>query len=163
MKRALRQLVAITGLSALCAVACAQDSFPDTPANHWAYESLSRLKKDGILAGYPDGLYRGGRVASRYELAAAVHAAYVNLKSQTESLQDQLQTLSTKLNSGSEVSSKDLDNLREANARIQSGLLGLRESGTDLEDLKKLSTTFEKELTSMGVNVEAMKDDLSKL
>ncbi len=81
----------------LSAAALCQDSFPDTPANHWAFEALARLKKDGILVGYPDGLYRGGRPASRYELAAAVHAAYMNLKNSADGYAAATQTINSKL------------------------------------------------------------------
>ncbi|HZH98073.1 MAG TPA: S-layer homology domain-containing protein, partial [Fimbriimonadaceae bacterium] len=49
--------------------AMAQDNFPDVPDNHWAYEALARMKREGLLVGYPDGLFRGNRPASRYELA----------------------------------------------------------------------------------------------
>ena len=31
------------------------DLFPDVPANHWAYEYVTKLKHAGILTGYPDG------------------------------------------------------------------------------------------------------------
>ncbi|WP_367114950.1 S-layer homology domain-containing protein [Veillonella sp.] len=27
--------------------------------NHWAYEQLSILKANGVIAGYPDGKYEG--------------------------------------------------------------------------------------------------------
>ena len=45
--------------------AFAQNNFPDVPENHWAYEALAKLKTDGLLVGYPDGLFRGNRPASR--------------------------------------------------------------------------------------------------
>jgi len=40
--------------------AVAQDNFPDVPENHWAYKDLARMKAEGLLVGYPDGLFRGG-------------------------------------------------------------------------------------------------------
>lgn len=33
--------------------------FPDVSQNHWAYEQLSILKANGVIAGYPDGKYEG--------------------------------------------------------------------------------------------------------
>jgi hypothetical protein len=75
MKRTLKYALTAVLAVGLVAPAFAQtDNFPDVPENHWAYEALARLKKDGLLVGYPDGLFRGPRPASRYELAVAVHA-----------------------------------------------------------------------------------------
>lgn len=51
------------------------DLFPDVPANHWAYEYVTRLKQAGILNGYPDGNFAGDRMMTRYEFAAIVYRA----------------------------------------------------------------------------------------
>lgn len=51
------------------------DLFPDVPANHWAYEYVTRLKQAGILTGYPDGNFAGDRMMTRYEFAAIVYRA----------------------------------------------------------------------------------------
>jgi|GEM_PF-189883 len=49
------------------------DLFPDVPANHWAYEYVTKLKQAGILTGYPDGNFDGDRMMTRYEFAAIVY------------------------------------------------------------------------------------------
>lgn len=51
------------------------DLFPDVPANHWAYEYVTKLKHAGILTGYPDGNFDGDRMMTRYEFAAIVYRA----------------------------------------------------------------------------------------
>ena len=51
------------------------DLFPDVPANHWAYEYVTKLKQAGILTGYPDGNFDGDRMMTRYEFAAIVYRA----------------------------------------------------------------------------------------
>ena len=51
------------------------DLFPDVPANHWAYEYVTKLKHAGILTGYPDGNFDGDRMMTRYEYAASVYRA----------------------------------------------------------------------------------------
>ena len=51
------------------------DLFPDVPANHWAYEYVTKLKQAGILTGYPDGNFDGNRMMTRYEFAAIVYRA----------------------------------------------------------------------------------------
>ena len=49
--------------------------FPDVPANHWAYEAVSRLAGNGIVEGYEDGKYHGERQMTRYEMAEIIYNA----------------------------------------------------------------------------------------
>lgn len=49
--------------------------FPDVPANHWAYEAVSRLAGNGIIQGYEDGKYHGERTMTRYEMAEIIYNA----------------------------------------------------------------------------------------
>ena len=83
MKRSTKLALSLVLAVGMTAPAFAQDQFPDVPANHWAYEALARMKRDGLLVGYPDGLFRGGRPASRYELAVAMHAVSVGSQSRS--------------------------------------------------------------------------------
>ena len=50
-------------------------AFPDVPANHWAYEAVSRLAGNDIIQGYEDGKYHGERTMSRYEMAEIIYNA----------------------------------------------------------------------------------------
>lgn len=140
--------------------AFAQDNFPDVPDNHWAYEALARMKREGLLVGYPDGLFRGGRPATRYELAVAVHATYTHLKNITDGLQTQIDALNAAIKGGF-ASKEDLDNLRAALTALQNDLNALKAG--DIADLKRMAATFEKELASLGVDVAQMKKDLGDL
>ncbi|MEW6498717.1 MAG: iron uptake porin, partial [Cyanobacteriota bacterium] len=48
----------------------------DVQPTDWAFQSLQSLvERYGVLAGYPDGTFRGNRAMSRYEFAAALNAA----------------------------------------------------------------------------------------
>lgn len=47
--------------------------FPDVVENHWAYEYVSKLAGNGILEGYPDGLFKDNQMMTRYEFAAIVY------------------------------------------------------------------------------------------
>ena len=47
--------------------------FPDVADNHWAYEYVTKLAGNGIIEGYPDGLFKGNQVMTRYEFAAIVY------------------------------------------------------------------------------------------
>ena len=52
--------------------------FPDVPENHWAYEYVATLAGNGILKGYPDGMFSGERSMTRYEFAAMFYRALKN-------------------------------------------------------------------------------------
>jgi hypothetical protein len=144
--------------------AMAQDNFPDVPDNHWAFEALARMKREGILVGYPDGLFRGGRPASRYELAVAINAAYTRLKNITDGLQSQIDELKRGNTPGGDWATKaDVDNLRSALEALQRDVNAMRGWGDDIANLKRLAETFQRELQSLGVDVEAMKRDLGDL
>ena len=52
--------------------------FPDVPKNHWAYEYVQTLADRGLIAGYPDGEFKGGRQMTRYEFAAVIYRALQN-------------------------------------------------------------------------------------
>ena len=52
--------------------------FPDVPENHWAYKYVATLLGNGILEGYPDGMFSGDRTMTRYEFAAMFYRALKN-------------------------------------------------------------------------------------
>ena len=62
--------------------------FPDVPETHWASSAVQTLKAKGVLEGYPDGLYRGKRAASRYEMAMALSRVVAKLEQLESSLPD---------------------------------------------------------------------------
>jgi hypothetical protein len=137
-------------------------SFPDTPQNHWAYEAVAKLREHGILQGYPDGLYRGGRTATRYEMAVAVHAAWSKLKAMYEGLEGQIKALTDKLNS-LEGLSAEVKSLRDQLAALEKDVDTMKSWGEDITNLKKLAGEFKEELTRLGADVEAMKKDLASM
>ncbi len=132
-------------------------NFPDVPENHWAYDALETMKKNGLLVGYPDGLFRGSRPATRYEMAVAIHATYQHLKNITDDLQKQIDALK---DGGVKYDDTDLRNQLKA---LQADVAGMKGWGDDIANLKRMASTFEKELASMGVDMEAMKKDLAAL
>lgn len=157
MKRSTKLALTLVLAAGMIVPAIAQDNFPDVPANHWAYEALARMKRDGLLVGYPDGLYRGTRPASRYELAVAMHAVYTNLKTQMDGLDAQLKALQGSINP------QDIQNLKDQVAALQNEVNAMKGWGDDIAALKRATEQFDKELRSLGVDVEAMKKDLGDL
>lgn len=156
MNKTLKYALGAVLTAAMVMPAFAQDNFPDVPDNHWAYEALARMKKDGLLVGYPDGLFRGNRPASRYELAVAVHATYVHLKNITDGLQSQIDELKGR-------GSPDIQSLKDAITQLQNDVNNMKGWGADIDNLKKLADQFQKELASLGVDVEGLKKDLADL
>lgn len=59
------------------AVMAAGNPFADVPADHWAYEAVTGLVSDGVLAGYEDMSFRGQKEITRYEMAMMVARAMV--------------------------------------------------------------------------------------
>jgi hypothetical protein len=156
MKRSTKLALSLVLAVGTIVPAVAQDNFPDVPANHWAYEALAKMKAEGLLVGYPDGLYRGPRPASRYELAVAMHAVYTNLKNLIDGMQTQLDALKT-------LNPQDIQNLKDAVAQLQNEVNAMKGWGDDIAALKKATEEFDRELHALGVDVEAMKRDLGSL
>lgn len=148
-------LSTVLGLS--IAMSATAQNFPDVPDNHWAYDALATMKSQGLLVGYPDGLFRGGRPATRYELAVAVHATYMHLKGITDGLQQQINSLS----GGGE--GFDPSGLQGALDQLRKDVDAMKGWGDSISNLQRMASTFEKELASMGVDVEAMKKDIASL
>jgi uncharacterized protein YfaS (alpha-2-macroglobulin family)/TolA-binding protein len=44
----------------------------DVPLDNWSYSALNSLAHAGIIEGYPNGTYSGGRAMTRYEFAASI-------------------------------------------------------------------------------------------
>ncbi len=172
MKRTLTYALSAVLGGAVMTPALAQENFPDAQENHWAFEALSNMKKAGLLVGYPDGLFRGGRPASRYEMAVALHAVYQHLKNLADGMQAKITALESKIPGGNTGGNVNLDNyvtkaelqqVRDALAATNAAVNGMKSWGDDIAAMKRMATTFERELASMGVDVEAMKKGMADL
>ncbi|MGB2783348.1 MAG: S-layer homology domain-containing protein, partial [Atribacterota bacterium] len=71
MKKLLIALVLVLAFS-FTALA---NPFVDVPLNHWAYDSVQSLAAKGVIVGYPDGTFGGGKSLTRYEFAEATAKA----------------------------------------------------------------------------------------
>lgn len=56
----------------------AANPFSDVPAGHWAYDAVNKLAAEGVVEGYPGGIYGGDRLMTRYEMAQIVAKAMAN-------------------------------------------------------------------------------------
>ncbi|WP_299143950.1 S-layer homology domain-containing protein [uncultured Dialister sp.] len=64
---ALTAAVMTMGISAYAA-----NPFSDVSADDWAYQAVADLSDQGIVEGYPDGMFRGEKNITRYELAEII-------------------------------------------------------------------------------------------
>lgn len=76
-KKALAILTGLTLSAGLgsTAFAASADSFTDVPKDHWAYQALDYLAKEGVIDGMGDSTFQGGRTMTRYEMASIVAKA----------------------------------------------------------------------------------------
>ena len=65
-KKALVVLAAVTLGTAGTALAASADSFSDVPKDHWSYEALDYLAKEGVIEGMGNSTFEGGRTMTRY-------------------------------------------------------------------------------------------------
>ena len=119
--------------------------FADVPTDHWAYASVDKLQKKGIVIGYPDGTYGGKRAMTRYEFAVAIAR-----------LLDQMNTAAAP--DLSKYATKEELN----NYALKSDLAGFA-TKDDVAQLRKLIAEFETELKTLGVDLDAVKKRLDLL
>ena len=75
MKINKKVLAILTGLTvgmSSTAFAAMADSFTDVPKDHWSYQALDYLAKEGIIDGMGDNTFQGCRTMTRCEMALAV-------------------------------------------------------------------------------------------
>ena len=79
MKKLLSNIITLIAFALFAAPALADykleqgpDSYPDLPANHWAYEAVTFLTDKQIVVGYPDGYYRPDQKVTRGEFSTMV-------------------------------------------------------------------------------------------
>lgn len=71
----MKKLVLVLVLVLAFALTALANPFVDVPLNHWAYDSVQSLAAKGVIVGYPDGTFGGGKSLTRYEFAEATAKA----------------------------------------------------------------------------------------
>jgi len=148
-KSSLFASVAAVGLTLSAAPVFAQGGpFADVPTDHWAYASVDKLQKKGIVIGYPDHTYGGKRAMTRYEFAVAIARLLEQLNTVQAPPPPDLSNYVTK------------DQLN--NYALKSDLAGFA-TKDDVAQLRKLVSEFQTELTTLGVDIDAVKKRLDAL
>ena len=164
MKRTYKYaLSAVLGMG-LVVPAMAQTGFSDVKDSHWAADSVNRLKLSGLVHGFKDGEYKGDRTMTRYEMASAVYAIYAKLVCFNEEVDKKIKALEAKINSikpGEAPASPDLSDIKQALSDMKNDVGTIKAWGSDLAQLKKMSTAYSNELKSLGVDVKEMQKNIS--
>ena len=117
--------LAFAALSATAFAADSADSFSDVPKDHWSYEALDYLAKNGVIEGYADGTFQGNRTMSRYEMAAitarAMQASNLDIgaRSVLEKLEKEYGSELATLRAQVEQNTEDIRKNREAIERFK--------------------------------------------
>ncbi|MBD2595629.1 iron uptake porin [Nostoc spongiaeforme FACHB-130] len=108
----------------------------DVQPTDWAFQALQSLvERYGVIAGYPDGTFKGNRALTRYEFAAGLNAALSRLN----------ELIAT--NTADLVRQEDLATLQKLQAEFASELVALRgkldtlEARTAQVEANQFSTT----------------------
>ena len=117
--------LAFAALSATAFAADGADSFSDVPKDHWSYEALDYLAKNGVIEGYADGTFQGNRTMSRYEMAAITACAMqasnldIGARSVLEKLEKEYGSELATLRAQVEQNTEDIRKNREAIERFK--------------------------------------------
>ena len=124
-KRTALLALAFAALSATAFAADGANSFSDVPKDHWSYEALDYLAKNGVIEGYTDGTFQGNRTMSRYEMAAitarAMQASNLDIgaRSVLEKLEKEYGSELATLRAQVEQNTEDIRKNREAIERFK--------------------------------------------
>ena len=124
-KRTALLALAFAALSTTAFAADGADSFSDVPKDHWSYEALDYLAKNGVIEGYADGTFQGNRTMSRYEMAAitarAMQASNLDIgaRSVLEKLEKEYGSELATLRAQVEQNTEDIRKNREAIERFK--------------------------------------------
>lgn len=124
-KRTALLALAFAALSATAFAADGADSFSDVPKDHWSYEALDYLAKNGVIEGYTDGTFQGNRTMSRYEMAAITARAMqvsnldIGARSVLEKLEKEYGSELATLRAQVEQNTEDIRKNREAIERFK--------------------------------------------
>ncbi len=130
----------------------AQSPFADVKPTHWAYQAVTELQQKNIIKGYPNGYFQGQRTLSRYEFAVALQRALANLPKADAA------------GTGPQGPKGDTGPAGPAGEPGPAGPAGPPGMTPDeVAKLMSLTDMFQKELASLGMDVNQIKARLDAL
>ncbi|MGQ9764748.1 MAG: S-layer homology domain-containing protein [Armatimonadota bacterium] len=144
----------VVGLLVVMAAPVFGQAFMDVPRDHWAYDAIDQLQRDGILIGYPDGTFQGKRTLTRYEFAIAIAR-----------IADWVRSVMPDGPAAAGVTKADVEKMLADYAK-KSELPSIPQNLATKDDvaaLRKLIDEFRDEIAALGVDVDALKRDVAAL
>lgn len=131
----------VVGSASSCFAAA--NPFSDVPADHWAYDAVSQLAKDGVIEGYGDSTFNGSKNITRYEMAQMVAKAMAkqNVGSGDKALIDKLAA----------EFGDELNNLGVRVANLEKNSDNVKWSGSFMQKYQKKYQTYKKNATGKMV------------
>ncbi len=130
---------------------------PDVPENHWASRAVTDLYRLGILKGYPDGLYRGTRPASRYEMSQAINGLFGQQRSQLDSLGSEIGALRERLKVPQQGNVEGLADMRRRLDALDTNVTQLEALRPEMQELTKRFESMTEQLRKMREDVPIMR------
>ena len=97
----------------------AEGSLADVPKDHWSYQAVDQLVKDGIIEGMPDGTYAGDRAISRYEMAVIVARATDKMESANIADRALIEKMQAEYGSELKTLQADVNDLKEQVGKVK--------------------------------------------
>jgi hypothetical protein len=157
----MRKLALLAGMAcamALARPALAQGPFADVPTDHWAYDAVNELAKQGIVNGYPDSTFGGKRALTRYEFAMAIQRMLQEVQRRIDAAVAGKPGPVTPPPTGG-LTQQDLDNALQNYAKKED----VDKLRTDVDQLRRLATEFQDTLAALGTDVDQLKRDMAAL
>jgi hypothetical protein len=129
----------------------AQSPFADVKPTHWAYQAVTELQAKGIIKGYPNGYFQGQRTLTRYEFAVALQRALASIPPPAT-------VTGPKGDKGDPGAPGDKGEKGDTGSQGPPGM-----TPAEVEQLMKLTDTFQKELASLGMDINQIKSRLDAL
>ncbi len=129
-KLVLAVLAAFAFSTSTAFAASGDDLFKDVPSDHWAYQAVTQLAKDGILTGYGDNSFQGDKTITRYEMAQIVANARTHMTQASAPDQKIIDDLSNEFRD-------DLDALGVRVTRLEKKQKNVRLSGSFAQEYQK--------------------------
>jgi len=152
MMRKLALLACVVTALAIARPALAQGPFADVPTDHWAYDAVNELAKQGIINGYPDSTFGGKRALTRYEFAIAIQRMLQEVQRRIDAAQKPPPPVQ-----GGGITEDQL------NQRLQPTEEEVRRLRSDVDQLRRLATEFQDTLAALGTDVDQLKRDMAAL
>src|SRR5260370_6920321 len=133
--RKLAMVVSVVAAIVVARPALAQGPFADVPTDHWAYDAVNELAKQGIVNGYPDSTFGGKRALTRYEFAMAIQRMLQEVQRRIDTAVAGVKTGGPAPDLSGYVKKEDLDTALQGYAKKEDGA----RPRTDLDHLPPLA------------------------